>query len=271
MTKSVTTKSLLTEKKRNELISKSKSGKREKGTGKTRYDMRVKSKVSTNIRNYNKIDMNKLFKDNILVVDIDVKGETDNYTVKVSFGEILDSIRDELNKNKGKLELKVITRALIKCFQNENIYTRCSCPDWYYRFSYIATQEYIIYGEKQTIPAPITNPHNDLGDGCKHVLLVLSNQAWVLKVARAIMVYINYIKDHYENLYATIIYPAIYEKPYETETETTETDLSDVDVETATETRRKETQFQKGNQQGVRWVKTPPEEVEAEEIEEYES
>ena len=55
--------SVLLEKSRNELISQSKQGKRENGDGKTRYEKRVKSRVSSSNKSYNKIDMNQLFKD----------------------------------------------------------------------------------------------------------------------------------------------------------------------------------------------------------------
>ena len=57
--------------------------------------------------------MNKLFKDNILDVDIEVIGETDNYIVTISFGEFLDHLHDEL-KNDENLDLRNISRALTR-------------------------------------------------------------------------------------------------------------------------------------------------------------
>ena len=60
-------KRMLLEDRRNELISKGQRGEREKGDGKTRYQKRVKSRFSTSTAEYNKIDMNALFKDNILI------------------------------------------------------------------------------------------------------------------------------------------------------------------------------------------------------------
>jgi len=38
--------------------------------------------------------MNKFFKDNILNVNIQVKGETNDYLVRMSFGGILDGIKE---------------------------------------------------------------------------------------------------------------------------------------------------------------------------------
>lgn len=46
-------------------------------------------------------------------------------------------------------------------------------------------------------------------------MLVLSNTSWCIKLASVIHNYINYMKSHYEKLYTDIIYPAIYDKPYE--------------------------------------------------------
>ena len=79
----------LFEDKRRELLSTSKSAKWEKD-GKTRYQKRVKSRVRSNVSQLNKIDFNKLFKENILTVNLEVEGETDTYLVTISFGGFLD-------------------------------------------------------------------------------------------------------------------------------------------------------------------------------------
>ena len=79
----------LFEDKRRELLSTSKSAKREKD-GNTRYQKRVKSRVRSNVSQLNKIDFNKLFKENILTVNLEVEGETDTYLVTISFGGFLD-------------------------------------------------------------------------------------------------------------------------------------------------------------------------------------
>ena len=46
------------------------------------------------VRDFNSIDMNKLFKDDILAVDVTVHGETDDYKVRMSFGGFLEILRD---------------------------------------------------------------------------------------------------------------------------------------------------------------------------------
>ena len=104
---------ILNEESRNNLIAKSKNSVK----GLERYKKRVKSRVASSTQEFNQIDMNKLFKDNILEVSIKVNGETDNYLVKISFGGILDSINKELNRT-GELDLRSIIRGIINTFNS---------------------------------------------------------------------------------------------------------------------------------------------------------
>ena len=71
--------------------------------------------------------MNRLFKDNILDVNVSVHGETDDYSVKMSFGGFLDSLHRELKKNNDILNLRVVSRALTSAFNSDNVYIHCSC------------------------------------------------------------------------------------------------------------------------------------------------
>lgn len=244
----------LTEASRASLLSKSKSSQK----GFERFKKRVKSKVANSVKQYNAIDMNKLFKDNILTVDVNVKGETDEYTVKMSFGGFLGLLRDQIDRF-GKFDLKAVTRALINGFNKDDVYIHCSCPDWQYRYAYFATKNKINSGDPETRASNITNPNDSLGSACKHVLLVLSNTSWILKVASTIYNYVNYMEKHYKKLYADIIYPAIYGKKYE---EPVQLDIfDDNNLETDSETIDKsnqyavdKTKFQKDNTQGVRFA-----------------
>ena len=74
-----------------------------------------------------------------------------------------------------------------------------NCPDWTYRMAYWATRGDINSGEPQYSNGKwIRNPDNKLGPGCKHVMLVLSNAAWLIKVASVIFNYINYMKNFFK-------------------------------------------------------------------------
>lgn len=209
----------LVEDKRQELISKSKHADnyapQNQYLGKNRYERRLHSKVANSVREMNAINMNKFFQDNILDVDIKVRGETDDYIVRISFGGVLDEIHKQIESNNGTLNLRCVIRALVSAFNGDNVYVRCSCPDFKYRFAYFLSVNDIIVGERETRPSDITNPYDTKGKGCKHILLVLANNSWLTKVASVIFNYVNYMEKHYQNLYADIIYPALYQKEYE--------------------------------------------------------
>lgn len=203
---------IINEDSRNQLMAKSKSS---SDGGLKRFKRRLKSRVGTNTKQYNRINMNQLFKDGILTIGIEVKGETDNYIVKISYGGFLDALHDELKRNNGTLELRNIIKALIIAFNREDVYINCSCPDFKYRFAYWATKNDILDGEPELRPSDETNPDDKLGSGCKHIMLVLSNTSWIIKVASVINNYIKYMEAHMQKAYTTIIYPAVYGKKYE--------------------------------------------------------
>ena len=132
----------LTEDKRTELISKSKSAEREKD-GKTRYEKRVKSKVRSNVSQLNKIDFNQLFKDNIMTVNLEVDGETNTYLVTISFGGFLDHLHKELKKADNVFSLRTVIRALLDSFNSDNVYIKCTCSDFKYRHAYYLSKNSI--------------------------------------------------------------------------------------------------------------------------------
>lgn len=117
--------STLLEDKRNDLISQSRRGEKERD-GKTRYEKRVKSKVASTVREFNQIDMNNLFKHGILTVNVPVRGETNNYIVKIKFGGFLDILHRQL-KDKDRIDLKIITKSLLEAFNQDDVYIHCSC------------------------------------------------------------------------------------------------------------------------------------------------
>lgn len=267
----------LVEDKRVELVSKGKRGQREKGDGKTRYQKRVKSRFASSTRSYNQINMNELFKEDILTVGIEVHGETDDYKVLIKFGNLLELLRRRLSQQNDILDLRAIIRALIDAFNSDNVYISCSCPDFFYRFGYWDTKTNINSGEPQYIPSPITNPDNNLGPGCKHTMLVLSNTGWLIKVASVINNYIKYMEVHRQRDYADIIYPAIYGKKYEEPVQLSIEDKDELDTDKETidksnEEGRTRGQFKPGNKLGRKFTssKTNPDQIDIDEIEEIE-
>ena len=222
-------KNLLLEDKRSQLLSRSKTGDPyvpwNQFRGKNRYQRRLYSRLASSVKNFNSIDMNKLFKDDILDVDIDVKGETNVYVVRISFGGFLDELHSFLKTQ--ELNRKIIAKALSKAFNGDQVYINCTCPDFRYRGKYWATKNNILIGAPETRPSNITNPNDTKGPGCKHITLALSDSSWLVKVSSVIYNYIEYMKEHDERLYQKYIYPAIYQKPYEADE--IQLDMTDID------------------------------------------
>ena len=103
-----------------------------------------------------------------------------------------------------------------------------NCPDFKYRFDFWSTVNNYNSGNPQNIPAKITNPNNTKGSGCKHVLLVLANVEWLLRVASVINNYVNYAETHLQKLYADYIFPQIYGVKYSKEVQLQLTDTDEV-------------------------------------------
>lgn len=258
----------LNEDSRSSLLSKSRSASdysaKNQDYGRNRYTRRTHSRMAPSVQEYNQINMNKLFKDNILDVNIKVNGETDTYTVRMSFGGFLEHLRRQLIGDET-IDSRKVTRALIATFNGDDVYVRCDCPDFKYRQAYWLSKANAIAGDPEVRPSVETNPDDSLGRGCKHVLLCLSNNTWLIKVASVITNYINYMEKHYPKLYADVIYPAIYEKKYE---EPVQLDLDTLDsedldseeetIDTSNKWARTKNQFQKGNTEGIRFSSSTP-------------
>ena len=210
---------LLLELNRNQLINKSKNGAsyapNNRKKGKNRFERRKYSKISTSIKGYNKIDMNAFWKGDILEVGIEVIGETDNYIVTLDFENILYNLKKEVKDNSNVFNFKVIYKALVKAFNDDDVYISCNCPDWKYRFGYVATKnKYSSQLPPELRPSNITNPKDDKGAGCKHTLLLLSNTGWLVKIASVIYNYVKYCKTNLSTNYKRYIFPQIYGMSY---------------------------------------------------------
>lgn len=205
---------LLLEKSRTDLIVRGKNSdayKTDRSKGKNRYQRRTKSRVATSVSQFNKINMDEFFKKDILTVGIEVYGETNNYVVTIRFSGVLAEIRRELELSHKSLEFKTIQICLSRVFNRGDVYVFCSCPDWKYRQSYHATKDKFTAGEPENRAPQYswTILLKETG-GCKHVLLVLSNMSWMLKIASVINNYIKYAKQKFVRNYNDIIAPALY-------------------------------------------------------------
>ena len=122
----------LTEDSRAQLLNRSKTGANyspnNQHKGKNRYARRIHSRVANSVKEFNSINMDKLFRDNILDVNINVTGETNDYVVTLKMSGILGNLQQELDPN-TPANFRQVSRALLRAFNGEDVYIRCSCPD----------------------------------------------------------------------------------------------------------------------------------------------
>lgn len=200
------------------LVSKSKNvgPYKDKMRGKNRFERKKHSQLAKTVKQYNKIDMDKFFKQDILEVSVPVIGETSEYTVKIRFEGVVAEIARNIKSNKNQLEFKTVVQSLTKVFNTANIFVKCSCPDYKYRFAHWNIINRVSVDDTASDPGPgkgIRNPHDQLGRGCKHVLLVLANGDWVMKVASVINNYINYAEKNLQKPFLKFIFPKLYGMP----------------------------------------------------------
>ena len=129
---------LLLEANRTSLISQSRNAGeyKNKERGKNRFERKKYSKIANAVRAYNEIDMNSLFKQDILLVNIPVVGENDEYTVTIKLEGVVGEIHKNIKNNSNKLEYRTIIQALTKVFNTSDVYIKCTCPDAKYRFAH---------------------------------------------------------------------------------------------------------------------------------------
>lgn len=213
----------LLEVSRNDLVTKSRVQSR------TRFQKRLNYQVS----NFRGVDLQQLFENDYFVFQTPIK----NYVCTIAFPGVFTALKDVVkatNRRIDKINLQMVIKALRVAFDaTDDVKVNCTCPDFYYRYSYVATQNGYKYGKPQTIPADITNPNDNIGSTCKHLSLLLSNKRWLTKAASVVNAFIKAYPDKaYYYLYDT--YPALPDIPEEDEIDDT-SDVLDLDIDDDTE------------------------------------
>ena len=186
--------------------------------GKTRLERKKYSKLANAVKAYNAIDMNKLFKQDILQVSIPVVGETDEYTVTIKIEGVIAEMQKNIKNNGNKMEFRTIIQSLTKVFNTTDVYVKCSCPDHKYRFAHWNIIKNVSVDDSASDPGPgkgIANPKDDKGRGCKHVLLTLSNGEWMMKVASVINNYCHFLSEKKPEIFLKLVFPKLYGVPAE--------------------------------------------------------
>lgn len=211
---------------RSTLVSKGKKGAHYRHQPNTnRWQAKSNCKVANTVKDYNKLDMDTLWKKDELTFNVRVEGESDNYFVTVTFSNVLQKIQDNIKRNKNKLDAKIVYQALLQILNSSDVKIDCTCKDFKYRFRVWATKQGYNAGQSETRPAKITNPNDNLGSGCKHVLAVLNNADWLNKISSVIVNYANYCKDNMEYNYSRFIFPKLYGMTYNKAVQLTINDL----------------------------------------------
>lgn len=209
---------LLTEATRTQLVAQSRSVGMYKNQerGKNRMDRKKYSKIANAVKSYNEIDMNKLFKQDILQVNIPVVGENEEYTVTIKIEGVVAEIQKNIKNNNNKLEFRTIIQALTKVFNTTDVYVKCTCPDFKYRFAHWNILKNVSVDDSSNDPGPgkgIANPNDDKGRGCKHILLVLANGSWMMKVASVIQNYCHFLSEKKPEAFLKLVFPKLYGVP----------------------------------------------------------
>ena len=181
--------------------------------GKNRFERKKLSKIAKTVKQYNQIDMNKFFKDDILEIKVPVQGETDQYTVSVRLNGVVNEIAKNIKNNKNKFEYRTVIQAITKVFNTGNVYVKCNCDDYKYRFAHWNIVNNVSVDDSSKDPGPgkgIRNPNDDKGRGCKHILLVLANGSWIMQVSSVIKNYIIYASTNLKKPFLKIIFPKLY-------------------------------------------------------------
>ena len=184
--------------------------------GKNRFERKKYSKIANAVKNYNEINMNLLFKQDILQVNIPVVGESDEYIVTVKIEGVVAEIQKNIKNNNNKLEFRTIIQALTKVFNSTDVYVKCTCPDFKYRFAHWNIIKNVSVDDTTNDPGPgkgITNPNDDKGRGCKHILLALANGDWMMKVASVIMNYCHFLSEKKPEAFLKLVFPKLYGVP----------------------------------------------------------
>jgi hypothetical protein len=184
--------------------------------GKNRFDRKKYSKIANAVKNYNEIDMNKLFKQDILQVNIPVVGESDEYTVTIKLEGVIGELQKNIKNNGNKLEFRSIIQALTKVFNTTDVYVKCTCADFKYRFAHWNIIKNVSVDDSASDPGPgkgIANPNDDKGRGCKHILLVLSNGDWMMKVASVINNYCHFLSEKKPEAFLKLVFHKLYGVP----------------------------------------------------------
>lgn len=120
------------------------------------------------------------------------------HEVHIAFKGIMENLLNIVEKDKEHLVTRdTVRKAISRTFtRNTPIYFGCSCEDFTYRYRYYATSTNSVIGSHETRKPKITNPDDNIGYQCKHLLALTRNKE--LLRGTVVTQTLKYIEDNYE-------------------------------------------------------------------------
>lgn len=138
---------------------------------KARYERRLT--VSDSEVHYYSVDVEQFLKTGSLFFRLEIR----DYELTIQVDGLIEYLNKRLN---GKVNYKNVRKFLDMAFDQSDLKVDCTCPDFRYRFAYVATKKRFKANKPEKRPAKIRNPENK-GYCCKHLLKVLNNKRWIRK------------------------------------------------------------------------------------------
>ena len=147
--------------------------------------VRFQKKANYKAKDFKNVDFKDLFEND----NFTWSSRVGDYVVTISFEGPFNLLQWQLKSMKGKnrwkrINHRMLTDALSKALDTEDLYIDCSCPDFKYRFKFWCTQADCNYGLPQNTAPKVRNVKNNKGYCCKHILAVLYGKRWVPAAAK---------------------------------------------------------------------------------------
>ena len=121
-----------------------------------------------------KIDRVVIGKITAMNPNLDIYFSVRGYVCSIRLVNCMMRLRVLNNQSKYRNDKrKLIDLAIKQTLSKNDLLMNCTCPDFYYRFSYAATVNHYGFNTNQSIPALIRNPKNQ-GSGCKHLIRIIN-------------------------------------------------------------------------------------------------
>lgn len=151
---------------------------------------RFRRRLKVSVSSISDINFYRLRDEGVLEFTIDVVGHRGTiYSVTIEMNEFVKILREAVENQKPLY--RAVERAIRNCLNRADIKVNCTCPDFIYRFAYVATIKQFKSGQPELRPALQTNPDNK-GSVCKHIARVLmGTDKWIRPLRKRLLVEIK--------------------------------------------------------------------------------